>query len=164
MAGLRGPRVKQTLSRCSLRLALEPEAASFCVLRNMGETKDSPNLRPGYAALFFVVFSSCGGFVAGVFSDMREFDQKPFEMTQTWFFTHFFVSDSYVIVDCGGGTVDITCHTISQTDSESSKQTLSLMEFDWPHGGEWGGDNIEENGTTSTCTFHKAVLNIFYGC
>ncbi|XP_078695282.1 heat shock 70 kDa protein 12A-like [Branchiostoma floridae x Branchiostoma belcheri] len=53
---------------------------------------------------------------------------------------------SYIVVDCGGGTVDITAHRIEQDDS--------IHEIIPASGGAWGGSQVNEE-------FEKTLKGIF---
>ncbi|XP_066285857.1 heat shock 70 kDa protein 12A-like [Branchiostoma lanceolatum] len=54
--------------------------------------------------------------------------------------------DRYMIVDCGGGTVDIAVHEISENNQAKEVATAS--------GGNWGGTKVDEQ-------FFKLLDNIF---
>ncbi|XP_019336363.2 heat shock 70 kDa protein 12B isoform X1 [Alligator mississippiensis] len=54
----------------------------------------------------------------------------------------------YIVVDCGGGTIDITVHEI--------QQSKTLKELHKASGGGWGGNTVDEN-------FKDFLRGIFYG-
>ncbi|KAL4230276.1 hypothetical protein ACF0H5_010661 [Mactra antiquata] len=47
------------------------------------------------------------------------------------------VGDEYMIIDAGGGTVDMTIHRVLDNDT--------LQELDKANGGDWGGVKVDEN-------------------
>ncbi|XP_005488761.1 heat shock 70 kDa protein 12A [Zonotrichia albicollis] len=53
----------------------------------------------------------------------------------------------YIVVDCGGGTIDITVHEIQENHS--------LKELHKASGGGWGGNRVDENFTN----FLKEIFN-----
>ena len=52
----------------------------------------------------------------------------------------------FCMIDCGGGTVDITSHLIASGGADSQQEgPLSLNELTPPLGGNWGSLKIDEN-------------------
>ena len=57
-------------------------------------------------------------------SESQLLDSKPFEQ-----------GDKYILIDAGGGTVDIACHEIVNENS--------MQEIHHPTGGPWGSDYVD---------------------
>ncbi|KAM3673713.1 heat shock 70 kDa protein 12A-like [Ammospiza maritima maritima] len=72
------------------------------------------------------------GFMADS-SDKKKFEDSP--------------GIQYIVVDCGGGTIDITVHEIQENHS--------LKELHKASGGGWGGNRVDENFTN----FLKEIFN-----
>lgn len=51
----------------------------------------------------------------------------------------------FLMIDCGGGTVDITAHSIASGGFNDDSSPLSLSELAAPQGGPWGSMRVNEN-------------------
>eukprot|EP01083_Nonionella_stella_P176968 620685_1 len=72
------------------------------------------------------------------------------------------IGDKYILIDAGGGTVDIVCHEVIDDDS--------VQEIHYPSGGLWGGDFLNQQyihllneifGEDIMTTFRKTCGNVY---
>lgn len=51
----------------------------------------------------------------------------------------------FIMLDCGGGTVDVTCHVVASGGVDDAQDVLCLNELLSPQGGAYGSIKVDEN-------------------